>query len=377
MEKLRVIELGSNISAPLVGTILADLGAEVIKIEPVPYGEDRRKVKPEINGISIYFASTNRGKKSVVVNLKSEEGYEIFQRLLKTARVLVTNYRPSALRKLKVDYESVKKINPNIVYCSITGFGNFTEEADRPAYDTIVLALSGLMDMTGEENPVKFATSISDITTGLLATISILWALNHKGSVFLDVPMIYSQFYLTLEDAYMYLNTGNIPRRVGSAHRYLVPYQAFKASDGYIYVAVFNDEQYLNLCKALNRSDLAIFNSLERRVENKDYIISELQKIFETKSKDYWVKILSEADVPVAPILNLDEAFRKYGNKLVYEVDGLKYVGFPIRSDLNLGLKERAPKLGEHTREILSELGYSKEDIEKLDEKGVIIIKKI
>ncbi|ACR42826.1 CaiB/BaiF CoA transferase family protein [Saccharolobus islandicus] len=369
MEKIRVIELGSNISAPLVGEILADLGMEVIKVEPPPHGDDRRRVKPEINGISIYFASTNRGKKSVVINLKSDEGYEIFQRLVKTANVVVTNYRPSALKRLGVDYETVKKINPKIIYCSITGFGNFTEEADRPAYDTIILALSGLMDMTGEENPVKFATSISDITTGLLASIMILWALNRGGPSFIDVPMIYTQFYLTLEDAYMYLNTGKVPKRMGSAHRYLVPYQAFKTADGYIYVAVFSDEQYLRLCKAINREDLAKFDTLQKRVENRNYIINELSRIFEKNTRDYWVNLLSKADVPIAPILNLEEAFKKYGNKLVYENEGVKYINFPINVTSN---KSKAPKLGEKTKEVLLELGYSEEDIKKLAEKGII-----
>jgi len=225
LKGVKVLEFGNNISAPLVGQILADLGSEVIKIEPIT-GEERRKIKPEINGVSVYFASTNRGKKSIAINLKSDEGYDIFKRLAVDANVLITNYRPSALKKLKIDYENVLKINQKIIYCSITGFGNFSPEAEKPAYDAVILALSGLMDMTGEENgpPVKFATSISDITTALLSTIAILAALHHGGPEFIDVPMLQSQFYLTLEDAYMYLNTGYIPKRMGSSHRYIVPY---------------------------------------------------------------------------------------------------------------------------------------------------------
>ncbi|NON61366.1 CoA transferase [Acidianus sp. DSM 29099] len=371
---LRVLELGNNISAPLIGQILADLGLDVIKVEP-PNGDDRRNVKPEVNGISLYFASTNRGKRSVVINLKTTEGYNIINKLIRTSDVIITNYRPSALKRLRVDYESVKKINDRIIYCSITGFGNFSAEADRPAYDATILALSGLLDMTGDENgpPAKFATSIADITTALLGAISVLWALNKGGPAFIDVPMIYTQFYLTLEDAYMFLNAGVIPKRTGSSHRYLVPYQAFKTTDGYIYLAVFNDEQYNRLCKALNRDDLLKFNIISKRLENKAFIVSELQKIFQNNNNEYWINFLSKIDVPVAPVLNLGEAFEKYGKNLTYERNGIKYINFPVNSDkLNVGRKSYAPKLGQHTKEVLLELGYDENDIEDLAKRGIV-----
>jgi Predicted acyl-CoA transferases/carnitine dehydratase len=151
LKGIKVLELGNNISAPLIGQILADLGSEVIKVEPLT-GDERRKIKPEIDGLGVYFASTNRGKKSIAINLKSEEGYNIFKRLVADANVLITNYRPSALKRLKIDYENVLKMNSKIIYCSITGFGNYSPEAEKPAYDAVILALSGLMDMTGEEN---------------------------------------------------------------------------------------------------------------------------------------------------------------------------------------------------------------------------------
>ncbi|AAY80441.1 carnitine dehydratase [Sulfolobus acidocaldarius] len=372
---MRVVELSNNISAPLVGQILSELGADVIKVEP-PKGDDRRGVKPEIDGVGVYFASVNKGKRSVSIDLKKPEGYEIFKKIVATADIIITNYRPSALKKLRIDYESVKnQTNPKIIYCSITGFGNFTEEADKPAYDTTILALSGLMDMTGEENPVKFATSISDITTALFSTILILWYYNQGGPVFIDVPMIYTQFYLMLEDAYMYLNTGILPKRMGSAHRYLVPYQAFRTKNGYIYVATFNNEQYTNLCKALGREDLLIYDTQESRVRNREYIARELQKIFETNTREFWIKKLNEADVPVAPILNLAEAFQIYGNKLVYERRSLRYVRFPanVKDKREPGTGLPAPRLGEHTIEVLKEIGYREKDIEEFISKGIVI----
>jgi len=369
LDDITVLELGTNISAPLVGQILAEYGANVIKIEP-PDGDDRRKVKPEIDGISVYFASVNKGKKSVVINLKTEKGLEIFYKLVPNSHVIITNYRPSALKRLRIDYESVLKYNPKIIYCSITGFGNFTPMANMPAYDTIILSLSGLLDMTGEENPVKFATSISDITTALLATTAILAAIHKGGPKFLDVPMLSTQFYLTLEDIYMMLNLGIIPRRMGSEHRYLVPYRAFRTKDGsYIYVAVFTDEQYLRLCNALGRNDLLRFKTIEDRVKNREYINKELEKVFMTKERDYWVKVLTDADVPVAPVLNLKEAFERYGKDLEVKYGRISYVKFPINIE---GVRRGAPRLGENTIEVLKSLGYKEEDLRKLKEEGII-----
>jgi len=369
LNDITVLELGNNISAPLVGQILAEFGANVIKVEP-PDGDDRRKVKPEIDGISVYFASVNKGKKSVVINLKNEKGLEIFYKLVSNSNVIVTNYRPSALKRLKIDYEGLLKYNPKIIYCSITGFGNFSPMANMPAYDATILSLSGLLDMTGEENPVKFATSISDITTALLATTAILASIHKGGPTFLDVPMLPSQFYLTLEDIYMMLNLGIIPRRMGSEHRYLVPYKAFKTKDGnYIFVAVFNDEQYQRLCNALGRSDLLRFETIEERSKNRDYINKELEKIFMTKERDYWVKVLKDADVPLAPVLNLKEAFDIYGKDLEVKQGEMSYVKFPINID---GVRRGAPKLGEDTVEVLKSLGYNEEELRKFKEEGVI-----
>lgn len=250
----RILELGSNISVPLAGTVLGDLGHDVIKVEP-PHGDDRRAVPPFLRGESVYFASVNRNKRSVVIDLKKEKGLEIFKRLVSTSDAMLTNYMPRALKKLGIDYESPRVVNPKIVYCSVTGYG----VSDELAYDATILAESGLMDLTGEVEgpPVKFATSISDVTTALMALTLVLNSLfTGKRPTLFTVSMIHTQLYLALEDAYAVLNVGTEPRRTRSSHRFLVPYQAFRTSHGFIYVSVFNDEQYQRLCGALGFTNL-------------------------------------------------------------------------------------------------------------------------
>jgi len=365
----RVLELGSNISAPLAGTILGDLGYDVIKVEP-PKGDDRRAIPPFKEGASVYFSSVNRNKRSVVVDLRRSEGVEVFRKLASTSDVVLTNYRPRALKKLHIDYDSVLEVNPRVVYCSITGYGG----TDEPAYDATILAESGLMDLTGEPDrpPVKFATSISDVTTALTATVLVLHSLlTGRRPVFLDVSMIHTQLYLILEDAYALLNVGLEPRRTGSSHRFLVPYQAFQAADGYVYVSVFNDEQYTRLCEALGREDLKVYKTQEERLRNRDKIVGDLQEVFRRNNRDYWVSLLKAYDVPCASVRKLREALEIYGKSMVREVRGIKYLSFP--SNVSRGVELPSPRLGEHTVDVLKELGYTQEEIGTLIKEGVVM----
>ncbi|BBD73620.1 CoA transferase [Sulfodiicoccus acidiphilus] len=364
---MRVLELGNNISAPLACTILGELGEDVIKVEP-PQGDDRRKI--ELEGVKgLYFASVNRNKRSVSIDLKRKEGLEIFEELLSTADVVVTNYRPRALSKLGVDFEEAVRVNPKVIYCSITGYGR--REGDRPAYDATVLAESGLMDLTGYPGgpPSKFATSIADVTTAMMAAISVLHAYaSDRRPVLLDVPMLQTQLYLSLEDAYAVLNGGTSPTRTGSAHRYLVPYQAFRTSDGYVYVAVFNDSQFLRLCDAIGREDLKAYSTNSKRVRAKEIVVAEIQREMERETRDRWIDVLRRYDVPCAPVLTLGEAIRRYGE--VTEVGAIKYLNFPLQTWV--GLRRPSPGLGEHTVEVLEELGYSREEVEDMARKGIV-----
>lgn len=364
-----VIEAGTNLASSLTGSLLADLGANVIKVES-PKGDGRRSVGPEINGISVFFASVNRNKKSVVLDLKKDKQREVFYRLIKRAHVLITNFRPPILKKLGYDYERVKEINPNIIYAVISGFGYENPMSDGPADDATILSLSGLLSLTGYEDrpPVKFATSIADITTAMMTVIVILYALNEGKGGLIDVPMLYTQHYLTLEDAYFLLNLGIEPKRMGSAHRFFVPWQVFETKDGYIYVTAFNDNMYSRLCKALNAEDLMRFSDSNSRLENREYIIKRLSEIFKTQTTEYWIAKLKEHEVAASPVLTLRQSFETFGKDSTIRLpDGITYVKFPAKvNNKEFPIISGAPRLGEHTVEVLKWLGYSDQEVKQI-----------
>jgi len=390
LEGVRVLDLSRVMAGPFCTMLLGDLGAEVIKIEP-PEGDDSRKFAVTVNGESTYFLSVNRNKKSVAVDLKKPEGVEIVKRLAAVSDVVVENFRPGVASRLGVDYASLSKVNPSLIYCSISGFGQTGSYSQKPGYDLIALAMSGMMDLTGEPEggPVKFAVPIADITAGMFAAISILSALMERSRTgkgrYIDVSMLDVQLYLLTHQASAYLIGGEEPKRMGSAHPSIVPYQAFRASNGYVIVAVANDNQFRKLCEAIGHPEIAEdqrFRTNADRVRNRSELLALLEPIFLRRTVEEWVAVLEAADVPVAPVKTVRQAL---SDPYVIERGMLQTVQHPRAGRIPLlafpalfsgerpPVRSPPPLLGQHTEEVLLGLGYTLEEIRELRAKGVIV----
>ena len=388
---ITVLEIASAVAGPFASMMLADLGAEVIKVEPIN-GDHARSWGPPFyaDNYSAYFASINRGKKSIAINLGTREGIDIARKLVSRSDVIIEAMRPGAADKLGIGYMDSARLNPGIIYCSISGFGQWGPYRNEPGYDIIALAMSGLMDLTGEPNgePVKFGVPIIDIVTSMYCVTSILAALrmrekNGKGT-YIDLSLMDSALSILTHQASQYLAGGEVPRRMGSAHPTIVPYQAFKGSDDkYFIVAVGNDKLWESFCKAIGREDL-LLNPLYRtnpdRVRNREALIEELRATFNKSPSNHWIKLLKEAGVPVSPILNVKEAVESDHAKqrgavlsLAHpRIGAIKVMSNPIKSNnMKVTTDIPPPMLGEHTQEVLSWLGYSNEEITDLLRRGI------
>jgi len=386
---VRVVDFTTALAGPYATMILADLGADVVKVEP-PSGDQSRDWGPPfyLDKYSAYFVATNRGKRSVVIDLRREEGREVVYRLVKTARVVIENFRPGVAARLGVDFTKLVEINPNIIYVSISGFGQSGPYRDLAGYDMIAQAMSGLMDLTGEPDgpPLKFGVPISDMVAGMYAVISILAALYAGiGGVYVDISLLESDLTLLIPHSQHYFASGRSPRREGNTHPYIAPYGAFRARDGYVVICCGTQKLWEELCRALGKPELLNdprFLSNSERVKH----LSELKKVIEDalskESVDYWVRRLREVGIPAAPIYTVAQALtnehvlhrgaiREVRHKLV---GNIKLVGTPIKyvTKLTAGNYIAPPLLGEHTLEVLKELGYTDEEINKLINDGVV-----
>jgi len=383
---VRVVDLSRVLAGPYATMTLADLGADVVKIEHPAGGDETRAWGPPLaGGESAYFLSVNRSKRSVALDLKDPEGRELALELCARAEVVIENFRPGSAARLGLDYEAVRQLRPDVVYCTISGFG-LREPTDRAGYDFTVQAESGLMAITGELDgePMKFGVAIVDILTGLNAVTAILAALHRRDLTgegdLVEVSLLDSAFAALVNVGANALLTGEEPQRYGNAHPSIVPYQPFRAVDGWIAVAAANDGLYARLCTAIERPDLAAderYATNEARVLNREPLIAELEAVFVGRSADEWERLLLAAGVPAGKIRGVGEALRT-GKARTRRVDHptggtVELVGPPFElKSANLGAWTPPPLLGQHTAEVLRELGVDDERLASLEERGVI-----
>lgn len=403
LEHLRVLDLSRIFAGPWSTQNLADLGAHVIKVERPGRGDDTRAWGPpflkDVDGSpttdSSYFMAVNRGKQSITVDISTPEGQAIIKDLVKTVDIVVENYKVGNLKRYGLDYNNLSKINPQLVYCSITGFGQTGPYADLPGYDFVFQGMGGLMSLTGKPDsepgggPMKFGLAISDLTTGMYATIAILAAIEHRHisgqGQYIDMSLLDCSVSLTSYMSMNYFLSGKVPQRMGNVHTNIVPYQVFRCQEGSIILAVGNDTQFRDLCRALGMPELATDERFARsfdRVRNRETLIPIIEQPFKTRTMMAWVEIFEKNNVPCGPIYPLDQVFedvqvKQRNMKINLPHDAgvdVPTVASPIRmSQTPVRLEKSAPILGHDNKAVLQEeLGLSDEQMAGLKAKGII-----
>jgi len=391
---VKVLDVSQVMAGPYSCMLLADMGADVIKVEPPGNGDQTRgamgfKMKgPDSMG----FLNMNRNKRSIAINLKSEAGKAILFKLVKEADILVENYRPGVMKRLGVGYEVMSKINPALVYVSISGFGQSGPWAMRPGFDLMAQAMSGIMSVTGngDGKPVKAGVPVADIGCALFATYAALSAYigakNTGQGQYIDASLFDSALAFSIWDTSEYWGTGNPPVALGTANRMTAPYQAVKAKDGYFVMGATNNKLWQLLCGILERPDLlqkVEYQTIAGRLGQREQLIQELENSFALKSADEWIDLLLEHGIPAGPILDYPQAFesehgrhRQMRIEIDHPLEGkVPNIGFAVKMQgTPQEVRRHPPLLGEHTQEILTQAGFTPDEIKALEEQGAFAV---
>lgn len=389
---LKVIELAHIMAGPVCGLMLADMGADVIKVEKSPDGDDsRRMVPPKVDGESAAFMILNRNKRGAVINLKDEAGKTALRELLASADVVIENYRPGTMERLGLGYEELAERNPGLIYCQITGFGRTGPYAMRAGFDLIAQGMSGLMSVTGEgpdRPPVKVGVPVGDITAGILGAMGVLAAYVHRLKTGrgqrVDTSLLEASMIHTYWPAAIYFATGLSAEPMGTAHPLSAPYQSFATRDGWINIGAANQANWLRMLAVLGAEHLAdderFKDNAARRVRLAE-LTEALAPLFRTQSTAHWLQAMEEAGVPAGPVLSVADALNDpqvRARDMVVEVQHshlgpVRTMGVPVKMSSTPGTVRRgAPLLGEHTREVLAEIGYQPEQIAELEASGAV-----
>ena len=390
LENIKVVDLTRTLAGPFCTQNLADMGADVVKIEEPNDGDETRKWPPIWNGESTQFLSFNRNKRSLSVNLKSDEGLAIVKKLAAGADIMIESFRAGTLARFGLGYDDIKAVNPDIIYCTISGYGRTGPMASKPGYDLIIQAYSGLMHLTGEPDgaPQRVGFSLVDLFTGMLAFGSIVTALYHRDQTgegqLIDAALLDGQVAAMSYHATGYIGTGVEPHRLGSGHPSLVPYQSFPASDGYFILGVANPNLWERFCHAIGHPELKDdpkFATNPDRVAHRAEMIDLLNGVFATNTVAHWVKVIDDAGVPVGPINKTSDVVADAQVKardMFLPIDhpnvpDLRVPNSPIKlQGTPARLRRPPPLLGQHNDEVLAELGYAADAIAVLKNAGVI-----
>jgi crotonobetainyl-CoA:carnitine CoA-transferase CaiB-like acyl-CoA transferase len=394
LDGVKVVDLTNVLAGPFCTMTLSDLGAEVLKVENFPEGDLSRRLSPKVNDESYCFAMVNRNKRSIGLDLKNPRGKEVFMKLAEGADIILENMRPDAKFHMGVDYESVKKVNPQIIYASISGFGQTGPYAKKGGYDIVAQGMTGIMRMTGEPGgrPAKVGIAMNDVAGGVTALYGILAAYIHRlrtgEGQYLETSLVDAGLAWMVWESAAFFGSGEVAMANGTRHRRSAPYQAFRTADGYVTIGANSEKMWASLCRqVLERPELLEderFRGLPNRLANVEALQEEIERVLVTRPTAHWVPLLDAAAVPGGPVYTFDETVEDphiKAREMFFDVEHpkigpMKNIGYPVKfSRTPQQYRSPAPWLGQHTEEVLSELGYAREQIDALFGEAVVFDK--